>query len=232
MYYNPMANILFRLLGQAAARNFAEESRRAAGDSQGYSSPFDDMFDTSQPVQDNTPIDVEAEVVDEDGTTERQRVHAKWDADRERESGHQLGGEVVFAGSKQYNTAVAIITVLLFITGVVSRIYSLVMGNIFSITIVPVVLGAIAGLAMSFIGSALIWRKGAWKLPFDGIDLALVFFSAALMGYANLPCAIIATIIGALYMKAAPNKKLPFFAIYLVVSAIAMLTVHFPGLVF
>ena len=52
------------------------------------------------------------------------------------------------------------------------------------------------------------------------------------MGYMNLPCALIAALIGALYMKAAPNKKLPFFASYLVVAAIAMFTVHFPGLVF
>lgn len=232
MYYNPMANILFRLLGQAAARSFAEESRRAAGESQGYSSPFDDMFGTSQPQQDDTPIDVEAEVVDEDGTTEKQRAHKRWDDEREQTEGHQLDGEVVFAGSKGYNTAVAVITVLLFIVGVASRIYSLVMGNIFSATVVPVALGAIGGILMTIIGSALIWKKGAWKLPFDSTDLALVFFSAVLMGYMNLPCALIAALIGALYMKAAPNKKLPFFASYLAVAAIAMFTVHFPGLVF
>lgn len=232
MYYNPMANILFRLLGQAAARSFAEESRRAAGESQGYSSPFDDMFGTSQPQQDDTPINVEAEVVDEDGTTEKQRARKRWDKEREQTEGHQLGGEVVFAGSKGYNTAVAVITVLLFIAGIASRIYSLVMGNIFSATIVPVALGAIAGIIMTIIGSALIWKKGAWKLPFDSIDLALAFFSAVLMGYMNLPCALIAALIGALYMKVAPNKKLPFFASYLVVAAIVMFTVHFPGLVF
>ena len=85
---------------------------------------------------------------------------------------------------------------------------------------------------MTIIGSALIWKKGAWKLPFDSTDLALVFFSAVLMGYMNLPCALIAALIGALYMKAAPSKKLPFFVSYLVVAAIVMFTVHFPGLVF
>lgn len=233
MYYNPMANLFLRLLGQAAAQTFADQSRRAGQDGQGYNSPFDEMFSAEQQAEDDSPIDVEAEVVDEDGKTTSQRAHEQWDAQRAgATAGGALGGEVAFAGSKRYNIATIAIGFALLLCGVIARIYSLVMGNIFSATIVPVALGAIGAIALGFVAAAAIWKIGAWKLPFDGADIVLVFLSAALMGYANLAVALASAAIGALWMKARPNKKLPFFGIYLVLGAIWMLAIHFPGLVF
>ena len=230
MYYNPMANILFRLLGQAAAQGFANESRRAASESQQYASPFDEMFGGDQTPQDDAPIDVEAEVIGDDGKTEKDRAHESWDAKRKANTANQLSGEVMFAGSKSYSIAIGVISALLLIAGIAARIYTLIMGQIFSATIVPVALGALAGIVMAFIAAAMLWKLGSWKVPFDAADPALVFLSAALMGYANLPCALIASVIGAIYMKARPNKKLPFFAVYIAIGAIWALTMKFPGL--
>lgn len=233
MYYNPMANLFLRLLGQAAAQTFADQSRRAAQDDQAYGSPFDSMFAGEQEPQDDSPIDVEAEVVDEDGKTTSQRAHEQWDAQRtQAAAGGALGGEVTFAGSKRYNVAAIVIGIVLLLGGIAARVYSLVMGNIFSATIVPVALGAIGAIALGFVAAAAIWKIGAWKLPFDGADIVLVFLSAALMGYANLGVALVSAALGAVWMKARPNKKLPFFGIYLVLGAIWMFTLHFPGLVF
>lgn len=233
MYYNPMANLFLRLLGQAAAQTFADQSRRGAQGGQEYGSPFDSMFADAQEAEDDSPIDVEAEVVDEDGKTDSQRAHEQWDAQRAATGpSAALNGEVVFAGSKRYNIAAIAIGIALLLAGIVARVYSLVMGNIFSATIVPVALGVIGALALGFVAAAAIWKVGAWKLPFDGADIVLVFLSAALMGYANLAIALVSAAAGALWMKARPNKKLPFFGIYLVLGAIWMLTIHFPGLVF
>lgn len=233
MYYNPMANLFLRLLGQAAAQTFADQSRRASQDGQGYGSPFDSMFAGEQESTDDSPIDVEAEVVDEDGKTASQRAHEQWDAQRTAAAGGgALGGEVVFAGSKRYNIAAIGIGIALLLCGIAARIYSLVMGNIFSATIVPVALGAIGAIILGFAAAAALWKIGAWKLPFDGADIVLVFLSAALMGYANLAVALVSAVLGTLWMKARPNKKLPFFGIYLVLGLVWMFAIHFPGLVF
>lgn len=233
MYYNPMANLFLRLLGQAAAQTFADESRRASQGGAPGASPFDSMFGGEQVPQDDSPIDVEAEVIDEDGKTATRRAHEQWDAQRTQAAGSAaLGGEVAFAGSKRYNVAAIVVGFVLLLGGIAARIYSLVMGNIFSATIVPVALGAIGALVLGFVAAAAIWKIGSWKLPFDGADIVLVFLSAALMGYANLPVALISAGVGALWMKTRPNKKLPFFGVYLVLAAIWMFTIHFPGLVF
>ncbi len=226
MYYNPMASLFLRLLGQAAAASFAEQSRKGADAAQ---DPFYNGAYGTQ-VQDDEPIDVEAEVVDDQGKTAKQRAHERWSSEQQKTAGHQLGGDVVFAGSKGYNKAVLALCALCLVAGIALRVYSLVMGQIFSATVVPVALGALGGAVLAFAGGAAIWKIGAWKLPFDGADLALVFFSAALMGYANLPCALIASAIGACYMKATGTKKLPFFALFIVIAIIAKLICGYPGL--
>ena len=216
MYYNPMASIFLRLLGQAAAASFADQSQRNASASQ---------------QEDDTPIDVEAQVVDEDGKTASDRAHDQWDANRKQTQGHELGGKAVFAGSKSYNIACGVISILVLIAGIVLRIYSLIMGQIFSATVVHVALGAIGAAVMAFAAGAAIWKLGAWKLSFDVADTALVFLSAALMGYANLPCALIAAAVGALWMRVKKDGKLPFFAPYIVCAIVAKIAFGYPGLV-
>lgn len=225
MYYNPMANIFLRLLGQAAARSFAEQAQRTGT---GSAPPFDESYAAGQ--SDDEPISVEAQVADDDGKTQNQRAHEKWDAQRDKAAARGLSGDVALAGSKRYNIACGIICVLFLLLGVVLRIYSLVMGQIFSATIVPVALGALGGIVLAFVGGGALWKIGAWKLPFDAADLGVVFISAVCMGYANLPCALVTAAAGAIYMRASGGKKPAFIAFYLVVAVIVKLVFGWPGL--
>ena len=219
MYYNPMMNILIRILGQAAAESFAG-GRPGQG-----AGPF------AQAPQDDSPIDVEAQVVDEDGKTEEERRREAWRQEQRDKAERQLQGEVSFLGSKKYILITGIITLLLLIAGVVLRVYSLVMGNIFSMTVVPVVLGVLAALVMMLVASLLMWRRGVDRVPFCEVDLVMVFFSAALMGWGNLLPALGAAAIGWGYMAASKGKRLPFFAPFIVIAALQFALLGFPGLI-
>lgn len=216
MYYNPMMNILLRILGQAAMESMMGGKRGP----QQHQAPEDD-----------SPIDVEAQVLDDDGKTKEERARERWEQERAQEASHQLSGETTFFASKGYVLATGITTVLLLLAGVVLRIYSLVMGNIFSMTIVPVVLGVLAALAMMLAASLLMWRMGADKVPFCEVDLVMVFFSAALMGWGNLLPALAAALLCWAFMKASKGKRAPFFAVFLVIGAIQFAVLGFPGLV-
>ncbi|MGN0072474.1 MAG: hypothetical protein ACI36W_01535 [Coriobacteriales bacterium] len=215
MYYNPMMNILLRMLGQAAVEQMMGGQRQAP----------------QQAADDDTPIDVEAQVVDDEGKTREERAHERWEQERAQEASHQLQGEVTFFASKGYVLATGIATVLLLLAGVVLRVYSLIMGNIFSMTIVPVVLGVLAALALMLVAALLMWRMGPDKVPFCEVDLVMVFFSAALMGWGNLLPAIAAALLCWAFMKAANGKRAPFFAVFLVVGAVQFFTIGFPGLI-
>ena len=221
MYYNPMMNILIRILGQAAAESFAG-SRPGQGAGAG---PF------GQVPQDDSPIDVEAQVVDEDGKTEEERRREAWHQEQRDKAARQLQGEVSFLGSKKYILLTGIITLLLLIAGVALRVYSLVMGNIFSMTVVPVVLGVLAALVMMLVASLLMWRRGVDRVPFCEVDLVMVFFSAALMGWGNLLPALGAAAIGWGYMAASKGKRLPFFVPFIVIAALQFFLLGFPGLI-
>lgn len=215
MYYNPMMNILLRILGQAAAEQMMGGARQAY----------------QQTPADDSPIDVEAQVLDDDGKTKEERAHERWEKERSREASHQLGGETTFFASKGYVLATGIATFVLLVLGVVMRVYSLVMGNIFSMTIVPVVLGVLAALAMMLAASLLMWRLGPDKVPFCEVDLVMVFFSAALMGWGNLLPALAAALLCWGFMKAAHGKRAPFFAVFIAVGAVQFFTIGFPGLI-
>lgn len=219
MYYNPMMNILIRILGQAAAESFAG-GRPGQG-----AGPF------AQAPQDDSPIDVEAQVIDEDGKTEEERRHEAWRQEQRDKAERQLQGEVSFLGSKKYILITGIITLLLLIAGVVLRVYSLVMGNIFSMTVVPVVLGVLAALVMMLVASLLMWRRGVDRVPFCEVDLVMVFFSAALMGWGNLVPALGAAAIGWGYMAASKGKRLPFFVPFIAIAALQFFLLGFPGLI-
>ena len=217
MYYNPMMNILLRMLGQAAVESMMGGQRGA--------------YQQQQPPADDSPIDVEAQVLDEEGKTTEERAHERWEKERAHETEHQLGGEVSFFGSKGYVLATGVTTVLLLLAGVALRVYSLVMGHIFSVTVVPVVLGVLAALAMMLAASLLMWRLGPEKLPFCEVDLVMVLLSAPLMGWGNLLPALGAALIGWGLMKALKGKRAPFFAIYLVIAAVQFAAIGFPGLI-
>lgn len=219
MYYNPMMNILIRILGQAAAESFAG-GRPGQG-----AGPF------AQAPQDDSPIDVEAQVVDEDGKTEEERRREAWHQEQRDKATRQLQGEVSFLGSKTYILITGILTLVLLLAGVVLRVYSLVMGNIFSMTIVPVVLGVLAALVMMLVASLLMWRRGVDRVPFCEADLLMVFFSAALMGWGNLVPALGAAAIGWGYMAASKGKRLPFFVPFIAIAALQFFLLGFPGLI-
>lgn len=219
MYYNPMMNILIRILGQAAAESFAG-GRPGQG-----AGPF------AQAPQDDSPIDVEAQVVDEDGKTEEERRREAWHQEQRDKATRQLQGEVSFLGSKTYILITGILTLVLLLAGVVLRVYSLVMGNIFSMTIVPVVLGVLAALVMMLVASLLMWRRGVDRVPFCEVDLLMVFFSAALMGWGNLVPALGAAAIGWGYMAASKGKRLPFFVPFIAIAALQFFLLGFPGLI-
>ena len=228
--YNPLAGILFRLLGQAAASEFSKQAQGGTGGAQNTADPFGDMFGGMGAQQDDSPIDVDAEVIDEDGTSQTRKAYDAQEAKRKTAAAHQLSGAVVFEGSKKYNISVAIISFVLLLAGAALRLYSLVMGNIFSSVVVPVALGAIAGFILAVIGVVLIWRKGASSMPFAGIDLLLVFVSAAAMGYANLVPTAISLAICFAYLKSTGFKKIPFFIPYLIVAVVIYIAFGFPGL--
>lgn len=219
MYYNPMMNILIRILGQAAAESFAG-GRPGQG-----AGPF------AQAPQDDSPIDVEAQVVDEDGKTEEERRREAWHQEQRDKATRQLQGEVSFLGSKTYILITGILTLVLLLAGVVLRVYSLVMGNIFSMTIVPVVLGVLAALVMMLVASLLMWRRGVDRVPFCEVDLLMVFFSAALMGWGNLVPALGAAAIGWGYMAASKGKPLPFFVPFIAIASLQFFLLGFPGLI-
>ena len=103
MYYNPMMNTLLRMLGQAAVESMMGGQRGAH---------------QQQPPADDSPIDVEAQVLDEDGKTTEERAHERWEKERAHEAEHQLGGEVSCFGSKGYVLATGVTTVLLLLAGV------------------------------------------------------------------------------------------------------------------
>ena len=219
MYYNPMMNILIRILGQAAAESFAG-GRPGQG-----AGPF------AQAPQDDSPIDVEAQVIDEDGKTEEERRREAWRQEQRDKAERQLQGEVSFLGSKKYILITGIITLLLLIAGVVLRVYSLVMGNIFSMTVVPVVLGVLAARVMMLVASLLMWRRGVDRVPFCEVDLVMVFFSAALMGWGNLLPALGAAAVCWGYMAASKGKRLTFFVPFVVIAVLQFALLGFPGLI-
>lgn len=232
MYYNPFLSILMRLAGQAAAGQFAQQ-RTVGGQGTG-GTPFDDMFGGAGAAEqaDDEPISVEAEVVDEDGKTQKQRAHEAWDAKRSTTTGAgALGGAVSFAGSKNYSILASVISALLFLGGIVYRVYSLVMGCIFSSVVVPVALGAIAGVIMGLAGAAAMWKFKHDKVPFFGIDLVLVFCSCTLMGWGLLLPAVVAGL--ACFAAKRLNKQgkfLPFLIPYAVVAVLQFVLLGFPGL--
>ncbi|MBS7406604.1 MAG: hypothetical protein KIG15_03010 [Coriobacteriales bacterium] len=220
MYYNPMMNILLRILGEAAAQSLGGRPGQGGGPS-----PF------SQAPQDDSPIDVEAQVVDEDGKTEEERRREAWRQEQRDKAARQLQGEVSFLGSKTYILITGILTLVLLLAGVALRVYSLVMGNIFSMTVVPVVLGVLAALVMMLVASLLMWRRGVDRVPFCEVDLVMVFFSAALMGWGNLLPALGAAAIGWGYMAASKSKRLPFFVPFIVIASLQFFLLGFPGLI-
>lgn len=212
--YNPMMNILFQILGQAAVQGMAGQTAAQ-----------------QQNPDDDTPIDVEAQVVDDDGRSAAERTYERAERQRVQQAEHQLAGEVSYFGSKGYVLATGVITALLAVCGIVLRIYTLVMGNIFSQTIVPVVLGILAALVMMLAASLLMWRRGKEGVPFCEVDLVMVFFSALLMGWGNLLPAVGAALLGAAYMAARKGKRMPFYAPFLVIAALQFALLGFPGLV-
>ena len=111
------------------------------------------------------------------------------------------------------------------------RVYSLVMGNIFSMTVVPVVLGVLAALVMMLVASLLMWRRGVDRVPFCEVDLVMVFFSAALMGWGNLLPALGAAAVCWGYMAASKGKRLPFFVPFVVIAVLQFALLGFPGLI-
>ncbi len=233
MYYNPFLNILMRMMGQAVAGQFSQQRNNQESSSQGF--PFDELFGSQgaqQAADDDSPINVEAEVADIGGKSQRQRAHEVWDKQRKAQSGAAaLSGTVSFAGSKNYHILVGVICVLLLLGGVVARIYSLVMGCIFSSVVVPVALGAIAGILLGLGGALAMWKLGQAKVPFFGIDLVLVFCSCTLMGWGLL----LPTIAAALVCLAAKKlsregRPFPFLVPYAVVACVQFALLKFPGL--
>lgn len=170
-------------------------------------------------------------MIDEDGKTEEERRHEAWRQEQRDKAERQLQGEVSFLGSKKYILITGIITLLLLIAGVVLRVYSLVMGNIFSMTVVPVVLGVLAALVMMLVASLLMWRRGVDRVPFCEVDLVMVFFSAALMGWGNLLPALGAAAVCWGYMAASKGKRLPFFVPFVVIAVLQFALLGFPGLI-
>lgn len=223
MNYNPFMSILLNMLGQAMA-----DQARGKGRAQ---NPQPDNPYVTYSVDDEEPIDVEAEVVDSSGKTATQRARDAWDKERKSSAGHALSGATSFAGSKNYNILVVIACVLLVLDGAAYRVYSLVMGNIFSATIVPVALGAIVGIVIGLAGAATMIRFGQEKVPFFGVDLVLVFFSAVLMGWGLIFPAFIAALICLAAMKLSKtSKKIPFIVPYAIVAVAQWAFFGFPGL--
>lgn len=235
MYYNPFLSILMRMVGQAAADQFSQnrnEQDSSNNSDQGF--PFDGLFGSqnSSQEQDNSPIDVEAQVVDDDGKTQAQHVHEKWDKQRKVSSKTAaLSGRVSFAGSKNYHILVGAVSALLFLGGIVARIYSLVMGCIFSSVVVPVALGALAGIATGLGGALAMWKLGQGKVPFFGIDLVLIFCSCTLMGWGLLlPALIAALVCFAAKQLSKEGKPFPFIVPYTIVGCVQFVLLNFPGL--
>ncbi len=232
MYYNPFLNILMRMMGQAVAGQFSQQRCKQDGNGQGF--PFDEAFgsQTTQQPEDDSPINVEAEVADVDSKTQRQRAHEAWDKQRKAQGGASaLSGAVSFAGSKNYHILVGVICVLLLLGGVVARIYSLVMGCIFSSVVVPVALGAIAGILLGLGGALAMWKHGQAMVPLFGIDLVLVFCSCTLMGWGLLLPAIAATLVCLAAKKLSKESKpFPFLVPYAIVACLQFALFKFPGL--
>ena len=97
--------------------------------------------------------------------------------------------------------------------------------------LVPVVLGVLAALVMMLVASLLMWRRGVDRVPFCEVDLVMVFFSAALMGWGNLLPALGAAAVCWGYMAASKGKRLPFFVPFVVIAVLQFALLGFPGLI-
>ena len=221
---------MFRLLMQLLP--FLMQGQKS-GDGQSsnpnpFGAPFANPFGeaASQPASDG-PIDVEAEVEGEEEQAAEAR--RKWDKQR-GDSTHQLAGDVVFQGSKTYNIICAVASFLALLGGFIWRVYTLVQGNIFSSVVVPVALGAIGAVVVSLVCGILFWRLGKERVPYLMIDLVFLFFSSAVMGYANLLAFALSLVVAYLYQRFGKKGKLPLLIPFVIFAVIEFFVLGFPGL--
>ena len=226
---NPFMNVLVRLLGQAAMQQMLSGQGKG-----GFGSPFGDVHSHSGEAQpdDDSPIDVDAEVVGDDGKTQSQRARESWDASTASVRGNALQGKAPFAASNGYRTACYVLAVCILLAGVAFRIALLVAGNIASLVIAPAVAGFIFGIILGFVGVVVFYRLKQDRLPYRPCDIALLPGLGVLVGYPFLISVLISYLVAFAFMKTRNNgTRLPLMPLLVVLELLQLAIMLALGLI-